>query len=390
MRQIAEITLMNLKSIPDRLGISFVICLGTASVVAVLVTVLSMSTGLVDTMVSAAHPDRVIVMRKGALAESLSSLSRDAVLAVETAPGIATLDGRLAVSPEIVLSVDLPRRDGQGNTGVFVRGLTEAGWTVRSDLHLAEGRRFEPGRSEVMVGRTLQRELRDVDLGDTVSFHSNEWTVVGVFAQDGAASESQMLVDAFTLMSASNRSIYSSAAAIMEDTGDFEALKASLEANPQLLVEALMETEYLSRQAEAAGGILELVAYVVSGIMALGALFGAVNTMYTAVAARTAEIATLRAVGFGGVPVVISVLMEALVLSAAGAVLGALASWLLFNGASFNAGGQLGAIAVELEVGPAVIAVGMVWACAIGLGAGLFPAVRAARLPIAEGLRVSA
>jgi putative ABC transport system permease protein len=381
---------MNLRSIPGRLGISFVICLGTASVVAVLVTVLSMAIGLVDTMTSAAKADRVVVMRKGALAESLSSLSREGVLAVETAPGIATLDGRLAVSPEIVLSVDLPRKEGDGNTGVFVRGITEPAWAVRSDLVLAEGRRFVPGKFEAVVGRALQSQLRGVDIGDRLSFYANDWLVVGVFEQDGAASESQVIVDAFTLMSASNRSIYSSATAIMEDMERFEAFKTSLESNPQLLVEAEKESEYLARQAASASGILELVAYVVSGIMALGALFGAVNTMYTAVQARTAEIATLRAVGFGGTSVVISVLTEALVLSLTGAVLGALASWLLFNGMTFNAGGQLGTIGVELELGLAVIVVGMVWACVIGLAAGFFPAVRAARLPVAEGLRVSA
>ncbi|MEJ2087892.1 MAG: ABC transporter permease, partial [Gammaproteobacteria bacterium] len=211
-----------------------------------------------------------------------------------------------------------------------------------------------------------------------------------VFGLDGASTESQMIVDAFTLMSASNRTVYSSVRAIMDDMAGFDAFKTSLESNPQLLVQADKEADYLERQAESASGLLKLVAYVVSAIMALGALFGAVNTMYTAVAARTAEIATLRAVGFGGLPVVVSVLAEALMLSFGGALLGALASWILFNGMDFNAGGQLGAIGVELHVGVPVILIGMIWACVIGLLAGLFPAVRAARLPIAEGLRVSA
>jgi putative ABC transport system permease protein len=390
MRQVVEITLMNLRSIPRRMGISFVICVGTASVVAVLVTVLSMATGLVDTLTSAAAPDRVVVMRKGALAESLSSLSREAVLAVETAPGIATRDGRAAVSPEVVLSVDLPRRDGNGNMAVFLRGITQSGWVVRSDLALLDGRRFDPGKLEVVVGKTLENQVSGVAIGDRLPFYGNEWTVVGVFGLDGASTESQMIVDAFTLMSASNRTVYSSVRAIMDDMAGFDAFKTSLESNPQILVQADKEADYLERQAESASGLLKLVAYVVSAIMALGALFGAVNTMYTAVAARTAEIATLRAVGFGGLPVVVSVLAEALMLSFGGALLGALASWILFNGMDFNAGGQLGAIGVELHVGVPVILIGMIWACVIGLLAGLFPAVRAARLPIAEGLRVSA
>jgi len=390
VKQTAKITLMNLRAIPSRLGISLVICVGTASVVAVLVTVLSMATGLVDTMTSGANAERVLVMRKGALAESLSSLSREAMLAIETAPGIAVIDGQPAVSPEIVLSVTLPRREDDGGAGVFLRGLTEAGWLVRSELELAQGRRFDPGKFEVVVGRALQQQLANVDVGDRISFYSNDWTIVGIFEQDGAASESQILTDARTLMSAANRNVYSSAAAIMADMDQFEAFKSALEENPQLLVTAQRETDFLERQAQSASGILELIAYVISAIMALGALFGAVNTMYTAVAARTAEIATLRAMGFGGGSVVVSVLTEALVLSLVGALIGAVASWLLFNGMTFNAGGQLGAIGVELTVGVPIIVVGMIWACVIGFLAGLFPALRAARLPVADGLRVSA
>jgi len=390
VKQMFKITWMNLQSIPHRLGLSLVICIGTASVVAVLVTVLSMATGLVDTVASGADPSRVLVMRKGALAESLSSLSREAMLVIETAPGILEVDGRRAVSPEIVVSVDLPLIGGNGNAAVILRGLTGSGWQVRPELEIVEGRVFDSGRFEVVVGRALQSQFADLAVGDTVSFYSNSWTVVGVFEQHGAVSESQLIADARTLMSAANRNVYNSATVVMEDMGEFDAFKMSLDENPQLTVEAFKETVYYERQAESAGQILKFVAYVISAIMALGALFGAVNTMYTAVATRTAEIATLRALGFGGAAVVISVLTEALALSLIGAGFGALVSWLLFNGTVFNAGGQLGAIGVRLEVGMPVIAIGVVWACTIGLLAGFLPALRAARLPVAIGLRIGA
>jgi putative ABC transport system permease protein len=388
--QILRITAMNLRSIPSRLGISLVICLGTACVVAVLVTVLSMVTGLTATMIAGAEPDHVLVMRKGALAESLSSLSREAVLAVESAPGVETVDGHPALSPEVVLSVDLPRRDGLGQTAVFVRGITGQGRLIRTALEPTDGRWFEPGLFEIVVGRALQQQLGGVAIGDRVTFYANDWTVVGVFDREGAATESQVITDAATLMAAANRNIYSTVTARIGDAAAFEEFKAALESDPRLIVEVSRTVEHYSKQAESASQILEFVAYVVSGIMALGALFGSVNTMYTAVSARTAEIATLRALGFGGGAVVISVLGEALLLSLIGAALGAVVSWVLFGGINFDAGGQLAVVAVELRLGLPVVLTGVAWACAIGLLAGLFPAVRAARLPVAEGLRVSA
>jgi putative ABC transport system permease protein len=388
MKLLGNVIWMNVRAIPSRLGLSLVITFGTASVVAVLVTVLSMATGLMDTISAAIPEEQVLVIRKGALAESLSSLSREAVLAVETAPGVARLDGRPGVSPELVLSVDLPRLDGDGNSAVFVRGLTASGWAVHPHYEPVSGRRFEPGRFEVIVGRALKRHLAGVELGDELYFHGSRWRIVGVFDQGGAA-DSQIIADAATLMSVSNRSVYSALTAVVPDEA-FAGFKQALEDNPQLVVEVTRAADYYEEQAEAAAGVMGFVAYVVSGIMALGALFGAANTMYTAVAGRTREIATLRALGFGAGAVVASVLVEALLLALLGALLGAAFSWALFGGMQFSGGGQLAAIAVELEVGLPVVAVGVAWAATIGLFAGMLPALRAARLPVAEGLRIEA
>lgn len=385
--QIVEITLVNLRSLPSRLGSSLVICIGIAGVVAVLTSVLAMSRGLTSTLTSAGQPDRVIVLRKGALAESLSSLSREAVLAVETAPGISEVDGKL-VSPEVVLSVNLPRSDEVGDGPLSVRGLGPRGRNVRSELKLVAGRFFEPGRHEVMVGHAAQRGFSNMGLGDVVTFHSNRWTVVGVFSTDGDVGESQLLTDAATLQAAANRPVFSSVTVRLADEQSFEAFQAAVTANPRLKVGVERETDYYDRQSEQAGQLLSFIAYVVSTIMAVGALCGALNTMYAAVSARTVEIATLRALGFGGTPVVISVLVEALLLAAVGAVIGLACAWLLFHGDDFVAGGTLSRITVALKVDGPIMLVGTLWALSIGLLGALTPAIRAARVPVIDALRV--
>ena len=385
--QIVEITLVNIRSLPSRLGPSLVICIGIAGVVAVLTSVLAMSRGLTSTLTSAGQHDRVIVFRKGALAESLSSLSREAVLAVETAPGISEAAGKLA-SPEVVLSVNLPRSDGVGDGALFVRGLGPQGRNVRSELKLVAGRFFEPGRREVMVGQAAQRAFSNMELGDVVTFHSNRWTVVGVFSTAGDVGESQLLTDAATLQAAANRPVFSSVTVRLADEQSFEAFQAAVTSNPRLKVSVEREIDYYQRQSEQAGQLLSFIAYVVSTIMAVGALCGALNTMYAAVSARTVEIATLRALGFGGTPVVISVVVEALLLAAVGAVIGLACAWLLFNGDDFVAGGTLSRITVALKVDGPIMLVGTLWALGIGLLGALTPAIRAARVPVIDALRV--
>ena len=402
LRQIIEITWMNLQAIQQRLGTSLVITVGIAGVVAVVVSVLAMATGLTDTLKSTGEADRVIVMRKGAIAETLSSLSRDAVLAVETAPGIDETGPVRAVSPEAVISINIrgsetesgrgegARTGGAGANGtpVLVRGLTESGLIVRPEIQLIDGRMFKPGLYEVIVGEAMRDQIAGLEPGSQLSFRSNLWTVVGIFSTGGDLAESQFITDAATIMSASNRTAFNSVTVRLADVEQFEAFKESVESNPQLQVQADLESEYYERQSESVGQILYFVAYVVGSIMALGALFGAVNTMYTAVSARTVEIATLRALGFGGFPIVVSVLIEALVLAVSGGFLGAAIAWVMFNGSDF-ATGQLARIAVELEVSGTLVAVGVSWSVIIGLLGGLFPAVRAARIPVIEGLRVS-
>ena len=389
MRQILEITLMNLRSLRYRVASSLVVCVGIGGVVAVLVSVLAMATGLSDTLNSSGKDDRAIVLRDGALTESLSSVSREATLAIETAPAIAVdADGARLISPEVVVNVNVPRIDTGIRRAIPVRGLTGMWRAVRPEIDLLEGRYFETGLHEVVVGKMAHQQFRGLDVGDTVSFHGADWSVVGVFASNGDAHETELLTDAATLMSASNRTVFSAVTVVLADADRLGEFEEALEANPQLKVDVRRESEYYEGQSEFISQLLFLVAYVVGSIMALGALFGALNTMYTAVSARTVEIATLRAVGFGASSVVVSVLIEALALALIGALAGASIAWGLFNGDAMSMGGGIAQVALQLSVGPELFVVGIVWACAIGFIGGLFPAVMAARLPVAEGLRV--
>ncbi len=331
---------MNLRSLPQRLGTSLVVCVGIAGVVAVLVSVLAMATGLTETMIKASNPQRAIVLRDGALTEALSSISREAVLAIETAPGILEMaDGSLAISPEIVLNVNLPGYEEAVMGAVYIRGLTQKGLHVHPEIKLTEGRWFATGLHELIAGSMVVEQLGTLEIGDTVSFHNADWVVVGTFSSNEDAHESEMLADAATLMSAAQRTVFNAVTVELASADEFHALETALEDNPRLKVDVQRESTYYEVQSENISQLLYLVAYVVSSIMALGALFGALNTMYSAVSVRAVEIATLRAIGFGAMPVVVSVLIEALMLALIGALVGVAIAWILFNGDTFATGG---------------------------------------------------
>ena len=389
MQQILQVSLMNLANLQYRAASSIVICVGIGGVVAVLITVLAMATGLGDTFGNAGREDRAIVVRDGAIAEAVSSLTRDATLAIETAPGIALMTtGQPAVSPEVVTSISLPRFEGDTARPVAVRGLTAAAFEVRPEFELVEGRFFAPGLHEIVAGATVSEEFQGLEIGDRVSFHNADWTLVGVFRSNGDAHESELLTDAATLMAATNRTVYSAATVRLASIDALAELEAALEENPQLAVDVIRESDYYQAQSNSVSGLLSIVAYVVGAIMATGALCGALNTMYSAVDVRIVEISTLRAIGFGALPVVVSVLIEALVLALLGAAIGAGIAWALFNDAMFTTGTALASVALRLEVGAGLFVVGVAWACSIGFLGGLLPAVKAARRSVADGLRV--
>jgi putative ABC transport system permease protein len=390
LNQIAAVTAMNIRSLPQRVGTSSVVVIGIAGVVAVLVSVLAMSTGFIRVLEQTGPQNRAIVVRTGSSAELVSVLTNDATLAIADSAGIRKgANGHPLASPEVVLIVNLKKKDGSNASGAF-RGLTQEGFKVHPEIKLSSGRMYSPGVTEIIVGKSAQRMYRGLDLGQQIKLNGTIWTVVGSFESGGSARESELIADSRTLNSAYRRGSGAQSVLVMlESPAAFQTFKDAITTNPQLQVDVSSEKEFGAQQSKQISQILSVVAYVVGGIMAVGAIFAALNTMYSAVSARSREIATLRAIGFGAAPVVISVFAEALLLSLFGGLIGASMAWLLFDGHAVdtNGGGFRGQLMFDLTVTPGLILLGIIWACIIGVVGGLFPAIRAARLPVAAALR---
>ena len=388
-RQIAAVTAMNFRSLPQRAGTSSVIVIGIAGVVAVMVSVLAMSTGMIRTMENSGRDDRAIVMRNGSIAETSSALDRDSARLVQDAAGIKRdAAGEPILSAETMRILPLLRKEDDAEVNVILRGVGPKVTELRPELKIVEGRMFTPAVTEIIVGKAAHNQFKGVNVGDTLNSRGATWTVVGIYATGGDSHESALMTDAETLISVDHRGAFQSVTALLESSAAFQAFKDSLNANPALAVEVQREREYYRAQSKTMSTIIKVIAYVVGGIMAVGAVFGALNTMYSAVSARLQEIATLRALGFGSTAMVMSVLAEALLLALIGGVIGALIAWLFFNGnTASTSGGGMGQMIFELNVSWQLMVIGIVWACVIGLIGGLFPAVRAARLPVAMALR---
>jgi putative ABC transport system permease protein len=390
-RQIGAVTLMNLRSVPQRWGTSLVIVVGIAGVVAVLISVLAMATGFRQTVAGSGRADRALVLRGGSESELSSSLSRDATLTIVDAPGVKKGDnGRPIGSAEAVVIVELPKKGSTTGANVTLRGVGSEAFALRPEIKLVAGRMFTPALHELIVGRSAQLQFQGLDLGSHLTIRGGDWTVVGMFESNGDSHESELLADADTVLSAYQRNLFQSVWVLLDSPQAFTGFKDALTANPTLSVEVKREPDYYAAQSKQLSTILTFVANFVGGIMAIGAVFGALNTMYSAVSARMVEIATLRAIGFGAFPVVISVFAEAVLLAFAGGVIGALLAWLFFNGDSVSTlGGNFTQIVFSLKVSSGLLVLGVVWAVAIGVIGGLFPAIRAARLPIATALRAT-
>jgi putative ABC transport system permease protein len=389
LRQIRAVTWMNLTSIPQRFGTSSVIVVGIAGVVAVLISVLAMATGFKRTIVATGRDDRAIVLRGGSESELASTLSREATLTIMDAPGIRKDSaGKPIASAEAVVVVDMPKKSNDSGANVTIRGVGAQGMALRPEIHVVAGRVFQQGLRELIVGSGAQAQFKGLDVGSHIALRGSDWTIVGAFDSNGDSHESELLADGETVLSAYRRNLYQSVIVRLESKDSFAAFKSSLTTNPQLSVDVMREHDYYAKQSQRMSNVLSFIAYVVGGIMGVGALFGALNTMYSAVSVRSREIATLRAIGFGASAVVLSVLIEAMLLSIIGALIGAGLAWVFFNGNVVSTlGSNFTQVVFRLAVGPSLVVLGIAWACVIGLVGGLFPAIRAARLPVATALR---
>ncbi len=381
-------TRIGIASLPQRWGASSVIVVGIAGVVGVLVAMLAMGAGFKATLDSTGDDTTAIVLRGGSQAETNSVITRAQVPLLGTLPGVARDEqGRALVSPELSQVVNLVSRSDGTDVNAQFRGVGEMAWAVHDKVKITQGRAFKPGLREIVVGQGAQGQFRDMEVGTTLTLGNQTWTVVGAFAA-GDAHDSELWTDAQTLATTYQRGAYQSISVRTDGTAGFEQFKAAVAADPRLKLDVETTRAYYRKQGGGLNTLISILGTVIGTIMAIGAVFGALNTMYAAVATRAREIATMRAIGFRGLPVVTAVMLETMLLALLGGLLGCAVAWLLFNGYSVSTiGSNFSAVVFKFHVSPELLWSGLKWALGIGLVGGLFPALRAARLPITTALR---
>jgi putative ABC transport system permease protein len=392
MSQVLQITLINLRTLPGRLGPSLVVVVGIAGVVGVLVSVLAMAEGFRHTLASTGRANRAILLRAGSDSELSSGVPRDQATLLANLPGVARdSGGRPLASAELMVMVDLPRKGDPNPNNVPFRGVQPGAFAIRDELVLIEGRPFARGVREVIVGRKASQEFAGLTVGSRIAFRDSDWTVVGVFTTGGDVHESEVWADAEVALSAFRRTGFQSLTATLVDASDggFTTFQETVRRDPRFSINVLREPAYYAKQAGVLSKLIDVLGYTVAAFMAVGATFGALNCMYAAVASRQVEIATLRAIGFGGTPVVVSVMIEALLLALLGGAAGGALAWLYCDGTSVSTlnFSTFSQVAFDFRVTPGLLTQGLVWALGIGALGGLLPAVRAAQLPVTVALR---
>lgn len=390
IRQILAVTAMNLRALPLRVTPSLVSIIGISGVVLILVALLSISEGFRRTLELSGSDRVAIVLRGSSSAELTSNFSQEQVQIIEQAPGIARDTHGPIVSAELYTSVDQPKRTTGTAANAPFRGVEADGPRTRAHFRLVSGRMFVPGRYEVVIGRSAAQTLSGLAVGSAVKWGNNQWHIVGEFTDAGSVSESEIWTDAHVLQSAYSRGdTFQTVRALLTDPASFKTFKNQLTSDPRVSLTVLTEREFYAAQSALLSTLVRGAGTVLALLMGVGAVFGALNTMYSAVAARSTEIATLRALGFGGLPVAVSVIAEALLLGLIGGGLGALVAYLAFDGLQTSTINyqSFTQVSFAFSVTPALIITGTSYALLLALLGGLFPAIHAARRPIVAGLR---
>jgi putative ABC transport system permease protein len=391
-RQASSVTAVGLSTLAQRAGSAGVTIIGIAGVVAVLVAMLAMAEGYRETLRRTGSEDTAIVMRGSSAAEVSSVLDHESALVIAQAPGIARDEaGKAIASPELVVAANLPMRNGQDADdlgSVQLRGIGEQAWKLRDHARIIAGRKFRTGLHELVAGKGAQRQFANLEPNHEIHLGNQVWTVVGVF-ESGDALESELWADAEVVGPAYRRGTSITSVFVrLTSPAALDQFKAALTSDPRLQVDVSTTLEYFSKQSESITKVITIIGIVVGSIMAIGAVFGALNTMFATVAARAREIATLRAIGFRGLSVVVAVMLETMLLALGGGILGGLIAWLVFNGYTASTmGGGVGQLTFHFKVAPELLWTGLKWALAMGFIGGLYPALRAARLPVAAALR---
>jgi putative ABC transport system permease protein len=383
LRQIFLVTAMNFQSLPRRFWMSMVIVIGLGATVGVLLSMMSLTEGLAEAYLHAGDPGRAIIVSTGVESETQSNIGRDTAAVITEEPGIAKdAAGKPLADTAINMAIPILRKNGTKGYGVL-RGLGAQGVAVRPEFKLVSGRMFVPGKREMIVGVGAQSQYQHTAVGDKAIMPDGEWPIVGSY-RTGDILDGEFLADSDTLMPAIRKTTYSSIIVRLTQ-GGLPALQQALAANPSLSVTATRHSDWYKKAADNNTAFFAGLSYAIGAMMAIGALFGCLNTMYAAVSARTREIATLRALGFGAFPVAVSVILEAVLLAVIGAAIGAAIAWTLYNGRQDSFGNAV----FILTVSPSLLGLGLLWAAVVALLGGLPPSVHAARRPIAEALRAT-
>jgi len=385
LRQIWIISILNLRNLPARAWQSLVIVLGMALVIAVLLSMLSMTEGLYQSALRIGAPDLALVVSKGARDEGQSAIPRQAAQIIMDVRGIARAsDNSPMADAQLLVQVPALLKTNGGKNSILLRGLGPKGLMLRPELRLVAGRIYHPGTHELIVGVSAQTRFQNIAIGDKVILPDGEWSIVGSFTT-GNLEEGMLIGDVETVMQALRHQAFNSVLARMASAGSFPSFQHAITTNPALRVETMIERDWYIAGAADFFTLFDLIIYGVGVLLAVGALFGCFNTMYSAVDTRLNEIATLRALGFGGLAVAASVILEAALLSVAGVLIGAGFVWLRYDGV--ETGFQ--ANAFKLVVSPHMIAIALLWAVAVALLGGMLPAIRAGRMSVVEALRAT-
>ncbi|HYM81451.1 MAG TPA: FtsX-like permease family protein [Candidatus Limnocylindria bacterium] len=378
----------NLRNITQRPISTLATAVGIGLVVAVLIGTLALASGFRAALTATGSTENLIVLRKGADSEISSSISRDQANILRAHPAVAQRDGRPLVAAELVVLTNLPRLGQAGSSNVPIRGIETAGLPFRSAVKVVAGRMFSPGSSELIVGKRIASRFANCRIGDRLRFGQREFAVVGHFEADGSAFESEIWGDLSVLGPSFDRDGYQSVTFRMADASRFKTLERELEGDPRLGVDVRTERDWYQSQSQLLSGVIQVAGVFITLIMAIGAIFGAMNTMFAAVSQRRREIAVLLTLGFTPGSVMLSFVIESVVLALIGGVLGCLLA-LLLNGITTSTTNwqSFSEVAFAFRVTPMALAIGLAFAAMLGLVGGFLPSLRAARQPLAQGMR---
>jgi putative ABC transport system permease protein len=388
--QVLVVTRINLRSSLQRPGNCLVIVIGITAVVAVLISILAMSSGFTRAAQGGSRHDRVLVLSSHADGESASAMTRSNVAVIVAAAEVTDdSSDASAVSAEVVLVAPVSRKNNGADAYITLRGVGSQLLRVRPEIHLVAGRMVKPGLHELMVGGAAQQQFANLEIGQRIRLNDGDWTIVGVFTGGDTVRDSEVIADAQTVMSAYKLDSFNSVTALLTSGQSLESFRAALKADPSLDVKVLTEPEYLSIVSRPTQKLLRAVTLLVGGLMTVGALFGALNTMYSSVASRARELATFRALGFGSGVMLTSILLEALLLALLGATAGVAIAYAAFDGTAISTlGGSRwdAQIVYSLTITPSLVAIAVALACGIGAVGGFAAAAKALRGPVFERL----